>query len=172
MKAQAHIIPCFNGKADTYVLWSRKIISYLRKVYPLQHEVVVGKVGLDKTTEEYKTQNKYLFETLLDVLDEKTAKNLIGKAINDGAKALAVLKEQFVGSEANNAISSIMDLIDVSLQEGESFADYGTRCTQLMEVVQGYKFDLDKFATVCVMRGIPDDYEVFKQVVNMVHGRQ
>ena len=59
MKAQAYIIPCFNGKADTYVLWSRKIISYLRKAYPQQHEVAVGKEELDKTSEDYKTQNKY-----------------------------------------------------------------------------------------------------------------
>ena len=137
----------------------------MRKAYPEQHDVAIDKVGLDKESEDYKLQNKYLFETLLEVLDEKTAKNLIGKALNDGAKALAVLKDQFVGSEDNNAISSIIDLIEVSLQEGESFADYGTRCTQLMEVVQGHKFDLDKFATVCVIRGIPDDYEVFKQVV-------
>ena len=101
MKAQNHIIPCFNGKKDSYQLWSMRIISYLRKAYPEQHDVAIGKDGLDKTTEEYKTQNKYLFETLLDVLDEKTAKNILGKANDDGVKALAVLKEQFVGSEAN-----------------------------------------------------------------------
>ena len=135
MKAQAHIIPCFNGKRDSYKLWSIRIISYLRKPYPEQHDVAVGKDGLDKTSADYKTQNKYLFETLLDVLDEKTAKNILGKANDDGVKALAVLKEEFVGSEANNAISSIMALIDVNLQEGESFTEYGLRCTQLMEVI-------------------------------------
>ena len=88
VKAQSYVIPYFNGKKDSYQLWSIRIISYLRKAYPEQHDVAIEKVGLDKESEDYKLQNKYLFETLLDVLDEKTAKNLIGKAINDGAKAL------------------------------------------------------------------------------------
>ena len=88
VKAQSYVIPYFNGKKDSYQLWSIRIISYLRKAYPEQHDVAIEKVGLDKESEDYKLQNKYLFETLLEVLDEKTAKNLIGKAINDGAKAL------------------------------------------------------------------------------------
>ena len=93
VKAQSYVIPYFNGKKDSYQLWSMRIISYLRKAYPEQHDVAVGKDGLDKTSADYKTQNKYLFETLLDVLDEKTAKNILGKTNDDGVKALAMFKE-------------------------------------------------------------------------------
>ena len=71
MKAQTGIIiPVFNGKAEDYPIWSKMMLSYLRKAHPSQHAVAVGaEEAADKSSSQYKQENAYFFETLLDVLD-------------------------------------------------------------------------------------------------------
>ena len=46
---------------------------------------------------------------------------ILDRSYKDGMKALELMKEEFVGSEVNNAISNIMELIALKQQEGEFF---------------------------------------------------
>ena len=110
----------------------------------------------------------YLFDTLLTLLNDKTGQMVLDRAYMDGTKAFELMKDEFIGSEENNAISSIMELVDIRQKEGEGFYEYGLRTTKLMKVVESQEFDLDKFAMVCCFKGISEEYKIFKHVAD--HG--
>ena len=154
--------PVFSGKAESYKLWYNKAINYLRNVFPLQYNVTLEKEAAKKEEEPYKTQNQYLFDTLLTLLDDKTGQMVLDRAYKDGTKAFELMKDEFIGSEENNAISSIMELVDIRQKEGEGFYEYGLRTTKLVE---SQAFDLDKFTTVCCFKGISEEYQIFKHVI-------
>ena len=160
--------PVFNGKADSYKLWYCKAINYLRNVFPDQYDITLVTDATKKQEEAYKNQNSFLFDTLLTLLDDKTGQMILDRAYKDGMKALDLMKDEFVGSEVNNAISSIMELVDIQQLEGESFYEYGLRTAKLVKVVESQEFDLDKFATVCCFKGISEEYQIFKHVIK--HG--
>ena len=157
--------PVFSGKAESYKLWYNKAINYLRNVFPLQYNVTLEEDDAKKSEDPYKTQNMYLFDTLLTLLDDKTGQMVLDRAYKDGMKAFELMKDEFIGSEENNAISSIMELVDIRQKEGEGFYEYGLRTTKLMKVVESQEFDLDKFATVCCFKGISEEYKIFKHVI-------
>ena len=91
--------PVFSGKTESYKLWYKKAINYLRNVFPEQYEVTLEEDAAKKKEEPYVTQNKYLFDTLLTLLDDKTGQMILDRAYNDGMKAFELMKDEFIGSE-------------------------------------------------------------------------
>ena len=157
----------FNGKKEAFKLWLMRSMAYLRNTYPKQLEVAEGAEDLDKSTADYKKHNSLLFETLIQILDDHSADLIVEQTPYDGAAAIELLKREYIGSEANNAIASIMELIELTHKEaeGETLTEYGNRMIKLKKIISNYDFDLDKLVTVCGIRGLSDTFDLFKQVI-------
>ena len=94
-------------------------MAYFRTTFPKKLEGAKGAEDLDKATDAYNKQNSLLFETLIQILDDHSADLIVEQTPYDGAAAIELLKREYIGSEANNAIASIMELIDLTHKEAE-----------------------------------------------------
>ena len=100
-------------------------------------------------------------------MDDHSADLIVEQTPYEGAAAIELLKHEYIGSEANNAIASIMELIELTHKEGEgeTLTEYGNRMIKLKKIISNYDFDLDKLVTVCGIRGLSDTFDLFKQVI-------
>lgn len=138
----------FDGDQEKYELWEVKFKAHLR----LQKLLKVI-----ESTEEDREKNALVFAELVQYLDDKSLSLIIRDSQDDGKKALAILREHYLGSSKPRIISLYCELTSLKKRESENVTDFMLRAEKSATLLNqaGEKVS-DKLLVAMLLKGLPE----------------
>ena len=166
-------VPIFNGLEGDYKMWMYRFVCFEKSTRYPEYKVIEYNDGLAKGGDDvvpkpvdYDKRNKELFFSLIEATDDASAQLIITEAEEDGAKAMKVLETHNMGSIATQKVTCLTKMMETSLQEDETLTSYAARLVEIKKRLTQMKVPIDEdIFTVLGLRGLPDKYDLFVQVV-------
>ena len=153
--------PKFSGKPKEFKVWLEIYMNFLCCVSPAMGAWVAQ--GAQREADE--TKDKMLFSLLHGVLDHTSIKLISSKSQCKGTKALEILTNEYLGSDATREASCIMSLLTIKKYEDETLTEYVARTEELLDGIGEENKISDKTRSLVNMQGLPEKYGLFKQVM-------
>jgi len=111
----------FDGDENKYELWEVKFLGFMRlqKLHTVFMPVDNEPPSLEKNAEA--------FAELIQCLDDRSLSLVIRDAMDDGKKALQILREYYLGKSKPKVIALYTELTTLSKREGKCVTDYMLR---------------------------------------------
>ena len=154
----------FDGDEAKYELWEIKFLGYMR----LQklHEVIVPKEGEEETAPEA-VKNGDAFAELVQYLDDRSLSLVMRDAVNDGRKALKILRAHYIGTGKPRIIALYTELTTLKMATEECVTDYVIRAeTSTTSLKTAGENISDSLLIAMVLKGLPPEYKTFSAIVN------
>ena len=147
----------FNGCASKFELWEVKFLGHLR-IQNLQDVLTEENVDAAK--------NERVYAELVQVLDDTSLSLIMRDASNDGKKAMAILKEHYLGKSKPRIISLYGELASLKMAADESVTDYVIRAETASTCLKTAGENIsDTLLIAMVLRGLPSEYDSFATVI-------
>ncbi|CAL4200122.1 unnamed protein product, partial [Meganyctiphanes norvegica] len=153
--------PKFSGKPKEFKVWLEIYMNFLCCAQPAMGAWVAQ--GAGREADEGK--DKTLFSLLHGVLDHTSIKLISTKSGRRGTKALEILTNEYLGSDAMRETTCIMSLLTIKKFEEETLTEYVARTEELLDGIGEENIISDKTKTLVNMQGLPEKYGLFKQVL-------
>ncbi|XP_064087686.1 uncharacterized protein LOC135202283 isoform X2 [Macrobrachium nipponense] len=111
----------FDGDEEKYEMWEIKFLAHLRLRKLILDE------SEDRTSAEFIDKNADIFAEIVQVLDDKSLQLIMRDAVNDGRKALAILRDHYQGTGKQRIISLYTELTSLKMRGEECVTDYFLR---------------------------------------------
>ena len=133
----------FDGDEEKFALWEVKFLGHLR----LQnlHDVLTA-------TSPDTDENASVYAELVQLLDDTSLSLVMREAKDDGKKALAILREHYLGTSKPRIISLYTELTTLRMQEDESVTDYLIRAEKAATSLKNAKEVISDSLLVAMVR--------------------
>lgn len=149
----------FNGSDEQYELWEVKFLGYMR----LQklHEVIAP-TATDDEAEVDGEKNALAFAELVQCLDDRSLSLILRDAVDDGRKALKILREHYLGSGKPRIIALYTELTTLVMKAEESVTDYLIRAETASTSLKSAGENIsDSLLIAMILKGLPEDFKTF-----------
>jgi len=160
-------IPLFNGEAESYPIWKKRFVAYLRlksKDGKLANLVKDGNENGGEIADRVK-----IYDYLLLALRDEEAAIIIGENDENGISAWNHLKERFESKVTGRANTLYRQLTTARLENGESAQDFLTRVQNLAISLRAICGNVDEALVVsAALKGLEEQqkYKTFVEVYN------
>lgn len=150
----------FDGDERKFEIWQVKFLAFLR-IQKL-HTVLDG--GDDAEDE---SKNAEIFAELVQVLDDRSLSLIMREAVDDGKKAIQILREHYQPKGKPRVITLYTELTSMCKRQSESITDYIIRAeTTAASLRDTGEAISDSLLIAMLLKGLPQDYKPFVTVVN------
>ena len=153
----------FSGKQPDFNVWYTRMLSYFAG-FKLDKE-------LDKEIPEA-AANSIIYHCLVHVLDTKCLQIIRRSCVDDGKKAIGILKNKFMGTKQDIEVDLFFKLFDMKIEPNECPLELLSRIDEIksgLEIANEKLSEMtDKLYTVSAMRALSDPkYEIFKSSITV-----
>ena len=150
----------FDGDEKKYELWEVKFLGFMR----LQklHTVFVPVDEQPPSAEK----NAEAFAELIQCLDDRSLSLVIRDAMDDGRKALKILRDYYLGKSKPKVISLYAELTTLSKRDSECVTDYMLRAeTAATSLKSAGEVISDSLLIAMILKGLPSEYKTLCTVI-------
>lgn len=141
-------------------MWEIKFLAHLRlrKLILAESE--------DRTSAEFIAKNADIFAEIVQVLDDKSLQLIMRDAVNDGRKALEILRDHYRGTRKPRIISLYTELTSLKMRGKECVTDYFLRAEAAATSLKSAGETIsDSLLIAMVLKGLPEEFTPFNTVV-------
>lgn len=150
----------FDGDERKYEQWEVKFLGYMR-LQKLKDTILSP-----PDTDVDEAKNEEAFAELIQFLDDKSLSLVMRDAIDDGRKALAILRQHYAGSGKPRIISLYTELTSLVKRSDESVTDYVIRAETAAAALNSVNENVsDSLLIAMVLKGLPESFKPFVVVV-------
>jgi len=152
----------FDGDESKYGLWEVKFLGHMR--LKKLDETISPSDPADAADAE---KNRDAFAELVQLLDDKSLSLVIRGALNDGRKALTILREHYIGQSKPRIIALYNELTTLVKKDGEDVTDYVIRAEKASTALKAAEEVVsDGLLVAMALKGLPADYQTFVAVTS------
>ncbi|XP_064100742.1 uncharacterized protein LOC135211359 [Macrobrachium nipponense] len=141
-------------------MWEIKFLAHLRLRKLILDE------SEDRTSAEFIDKNADIFAEIVQVLDDKSLQLIMRDAVNDGRKALAILRDHYQGTGKPRIISLYTELTSLQMRGEECVTDYFLRAeTTSTSLKSAGETISDSLLIAMVLKGLTRRIYSFNTVV-------
>ena len=150
----------FDGNEEKYGIWECKFLAHMR-IKKLKKVIIPD--GPAATAD----QREDAFAELVQFLDERSLSLVMRDAVDDGRKALKILRNHYAGHGKPRILSMFRKLTSLKMEEDDDLTGYLLRAENMVTALKqaGEKFS-DNLLIAAVLKGLPESYEPFDVYVN------
>ena len=151
----------FDGDERKFELWYVRFLGHLRlrKLY----DVVTG---TGDVPEESAAKNAEAFAEIVQFVDDRSLSLIMRDAIDDGRKAMTILKEHYMPKGKPRVITLYTELTSLHKNVEDSVTDYIIRAENIAAALNGAGETIsDGLLVAMVLKGLPDNFKPFTTVI-------
>ena len=157
-----------DGDERKYELWETKIIGYLR-LRGLKETVLNPPVNNNSIREK----NKNTYNELIQILDDHSLGLVMSVAVDNGYRALQILREHYAGRSKPRIITLYHQLTNLRKKEGENVTDFIIRAeSEATALKTANENESDALLFAMVLKGLPEEYTPFITLVSQSEEHQ
>ena len=149
----------YDGDEEKFELWSVKFIAHLA-LQGLAGVLTAATADIDAE------KNAKIYAELVLVLDDNSLSLIMRDAVNDGKKALNILKEHYIGKSKPRIISLYQELTSLKMASDESVTTYVIRGeTAAASLKNAGETISDSLLIAMILKGLPREFDAFTTVI-------
>lgn len=154
----------FDGDERKFEQWLMKFLGYMR-LNKLK-DVISPTDPATPPAEDFAEKNEEAYAELIQFLDDKSLSLVMRDAVDDGQKALKILKEHYAGKGKPRIIALYTELTTLAKRANESITDYVIRAETAAAALRDAGETVnDSLLVAMALKGLPDEYKSFVVVV-------
>ena len=157
----------FDGDERKYESWEVKFLGYMRLLK--LRDTILPPSGTDVDADK----NAEAFAELIQFLDDKSLSLVMRDAMDDGKKALEILRQHYASSSKPRIISLYTELTSLVKRSDESVTDYVIRAETAAAALNNADENVsDSLLIAMVLKGLPESFKPFVVVVTQSDKQQ
>ena len=150
----------FDGDADKYEQWEIKFLGYM-KIKKLKQVIT----GTDEA-EIDADQNEEVFAELIQLIDDRSLQLVMREAVDDGRKAMKILREHYAGKGKPRVIALYQELTSMHKTADQTATDYILQAERVTSALLNVGETVsDSLVIAMLLKGLPDEWKPFVAVV-------
>ena len=158
----------FDGDERKYESWEVKFLGYMR-LRKLKDTILPPSTDAEIDADK----NAEAFAELIQFLDDKSLSLVMRDAMDNGKKALEILRQHYAGSGKPRIISLYTELTSLTKRSDESVTDYVIRAETAAAALNNANENVsDSLLIAMVLKGLPQSFKPFVVVVTQSDKQQ
>ena len=118
-------------------------------------------------------KNEDIFAELIQVIDDRSLALIMRDAIDDGKKALQILREHYMSQSKPKILSLYTELATLEKTDGEDITGYVIRAERAIAALRNCdEIVSDALAIAMLLKGLPSNYNTLKAIITQKDSQQ
>ena len=143
----------FNGDENNFELWEVRFLGHMRMLGLKDRILSTDDPDLEKNEECYAE---------IQFLDDKSLSLVMREAVDDGSKALKILRSHYASQGKPRIIALYTELTSLKMESGETVTGYIIRAEKTVTSLRNAKEVIsDGLIIAMILKGLPESYKPF-----------